>query len=92
MEQTFQDGDLLFIRKGWLVKPTGIKRNDIVVIQLQDNDMKVVKRVVGVAGDVIDIWDDSVYLNDTLLVEAYAQGKTRRYAFTVLGKVPECCV
>lgn len=37
MEQTFQDGDLLFIRKGWLVKPTGIKRNDIVVVQLQDN-------------------------------------------------------
>ena len=86
MEQTFQDGDLLFIRKGWLVKPMGIKRNDIVVVQLQDNDMKVVKRVVGVAGDVIDIWDD------TLLVEAYAQGKTRRYAFTVLGKVPEGCV
>ena len=54
--------------------------------------MKVVKRVVGVAGDDIDIRDDSVYLNDTLLVEAYAQGKTRRYAFTVLGKVPEGCV
>lgn len=92
MEQTFQDGDLLFIRKGWLVKPTGIKRNDIVVVQLQDSDMKVVKRVVGVAGDDIDIRDDSVYLNDTLLVEAYAQGKTRRYAFTVVGKVPEDCV
>ena len=44
------------------------------------------------AGDDIDIRDDSVYLNDTLLVEAYAQGKTRRYAFTVVGKVPEDCV
>lgn len=91
MEQTFQDGDLLFIRKGWLVKPTGIKRNDIVVVQLQDSDMKVVKRVVGVAGDDIDIRDGSVYLNGSMLDESYVQGVTHRYSYTVVGQVPASC-
>lgn len=91
MENTFQDGDLLVIRKDWLVKPENIKKDDIVVVQLQNSDMKVVKRVVGVAGDDIDIRDGSVYLNGSMLDESYVQGVTHRYSYTVVGQVPASC-
>lgn len=89
MEHTLHDGDLLLISKSWLRNPATVERGDIVVVQLQEGDTKVVKRVVGVAGDHVDIKDGVLYLNNALTLEDYTQGKTRRYSDTVLGEVPE---
>lgn len=48
---------------------------------LKDEDTEakhemLVKRVVGVAGDVVDIKDGLVYINGVALTEPYAKGKT----------------
>ena len=46
-------------------------RNDIVVCKLPFVEENVVKRVVGIPGDTIDIIDAQVYLNRELLIEDY---------------------
>ena len=50
-----------------LVPVTDPKRNDIVVFKYpEDPDKDFIKRVVGVAGDTIEIRDKKLYVNDKL--------------------------
>ena len=74
METTLQDGDRLIIEKisprfGWL------KRGDIVTINDYpglDSDRKpIIKRVIGVEGDRVEIRDGKVYVNGEVLEEDY---------------------
>ncbi len=46
------------------------------VIGKQSNPNRLVKRVIGVAGDEVDIKDGVVYLNNEKLDEPYAKGET----------------
>lgn len=56
------------------IKSKDYKRGDIVVF-LHGN-VKTIKRVIGVSGDVIDIKDNGdVYVNDELLEEDYVLEK-----------------
>ena len=53
------------------------KRNDIVVVDYKDANMKetfIIKRVVGIGGDHIEIKDNELYLNGELLEEDYING------------------
>ncbi len=44
--------------------------------ETDDMHERLVKRVIGVEGDIIDIKDGAVFINDEMLKEPYAVGKT----------------
>lgn len=53
-----------------------VERGDVVVFYSDEHKELLVKRVIGVAGDKIDIKNGSVYVNGCLLEEDYIQGNT----------------
>lgn len=62
MYPTVKDGDVGFssiIKK----KTTGIERFDIVVIDMEDYDKILIKRVIGLPGETIEFRDDVLYIN-----------------------------
>ena len=92
MIPTLHDGDWLCVK----ATPSHYKAGDIVIIT-QPNQLNepLVKRVIAVGGDTVDInfADGTVKVNNTVLTETYIQGSTTRMfdvAFPVT--VPEGCV
>ncbi len=61
------NGDLLFANK--LIEP---KRGDIVIIALDGEKDWIIKRVIAVEGDVVDIYGGYVYVNGNKIEEPYA--------------------
>ena len=71
MLPTYHEGNIVFY------KHSEPKRNDIVVVDCKDANMKetfIIKRVVGIGGDHIEIKDNELYLNGELLEEDYING------------------
>ncbi len=78
MNPTLNHGETVLVNKlTYLTKPP--KRNDIVAFRHVDsfnNDMTIVKRIVGIPGDKIEVIDNVLYLNDQRLnhlIEEYNQ-------------------
>ncbi|MGN0367882.1 MAG: signal peptidase I [Wujia sp.] len=46
-------------------------RGDVVGFVLEDENMTLIKRIIAVGGDTIEIKDGNVYINDELLEEPY---------------------
>lgn len=71
MEPTLTDGDVLV-----LVKSSRYERGDLCCISWQNKTL--LKRVIGVAGDTVNIdKDGNVFVNDKLLDEPYLEVKCR---------------
>lgn len=72
MENTIHDGENVI-----LFKTTKVKYDDIIVFYVPDENRYLIKRVIGLAGDEIEIkysYDDSlyhVYRNGAILSEEY---------------------
>lgn len=76
MLPTYHEGNIVLVDKVFY-KLTNPKRNDIVVVDYKDANMKetfIIKRVVGIGGDHIEIKDNELYLNGELLEEDYING------------------
>jgi len=77
MENTLHDGDKLIIEK---ISPRigNIKRGDIVTIddptKLSLDTRPIIKRVIGVEGDHVQILDGKVFVNGEELKEDYING------------------
>ncbi len=71
MEPTFAENQFLIVsRVNYLV--VNPQRGDIAVFHYPGNtDEDYIKRVIGVPGDVVEIRDALVYVNDVLLDEPY---------------------
>ena len=78
MEPNFYHGDFVFINK--LSTSFGtLKKGDIVICRLNDEKKNIIKRVIGLPGDVIDLRDNgdeedtiySLYINGELVKEDY---------------------
>ncbi len=71
MENTIHNNDILIINKNaYLFSPP--KRYDIVNIYAKDKyDNFLVKRIIGLPGDTLEINNSSLYLNGTLIHEDY---------------------
>jgi signal peptidase I len=90
MERTLLVGDFLFVNKaiygaevpfvGWhLPKFRDPERGDLVIFDsVEDGKTKVVKRVIGLAGDTIEMRDRTIYRNGLALPEPYAQYDTTK--------------
>lgn len=54
-----------------------------------EEDDRLIKRVIGVPGDEVDIKDGYLYLNGKKLEETYANGETISREFKLPIKIPE---
>lgn len=54
-----------------------INRGDIIVFWSKEENKMLIKRVIGIAGDKIEIRDDKVYINESLETEKYFKGNTK---------------
>ncbi|MFQ6793935.1 signal peptidase I [Thomasclavelia sp.] len=73
MLPTFHEGNIVLVDKVFY-KHNEPKRNDIVVVDYRDaneNETYIIKRVIAVGGDHLEIKDNQVYLNGKLLKEDY---------------------
>lgn len=75
MEPTLHDGQYVLVQKHLYGAP---EPGDIVIFKNDKSKKKrlLVKRVIGVAGDVIELKNGNVYRNKELLKESYASGDT----------------
>lgn len=76
MVPTFHEGNIVLVDKVFY-KRGKPERNDIVVVDYRDanqNETFIIKRVVAVGGDHLEIKDNQVYLNGELLQEDYING------------------
>ncbi len=70
MDPTLHDGDRLFVNK--TLKFIGdIEKGDIVIIDGEEEDIRYVKRIIGLPGDKVSAEEGQVYVNDRLFEEPY---------------------
>lgn len=77
MKKTLNDGDILL-----LYKLGKIDRFDIIV--LNEENEKIIKRVIGLPGDTVAIKKNKIYINDEEIEDKYAYGTTSEYAKVTL--------
>ena len=72
MEPTVHEGEYVLIKR-----TSNIQRGDIVAFYSEEFKTYMLKRCIGVAGDVVDIRDGNIYLNGDYLQEDYVVARTR---------------
>lgn len=82
MEPTFEDGQRLFIsRVNYMVNDP--QRGEIIVFNSPDplevNEPPLIKRIVGMPGDVVEIIETEIYVNGELLNEPYINEPCRNF-------------
>lgn len=85
MLPNFHDGELLLTEKVSyrIYKPA---RGDVIVFEVVERKIDLIKRVVGIPGDTVKIEDGTVYINDQQLVEPYETQKTQGTQTVTLGQ------
>ena len=69
MSPTLKDGDIVILNK-FSYKFNDIKRGDIVSLNYADTKY-LIKRVIGIPGEYVEIKDNKVYIGDKILKEYY---------------------
>lgn len=81
MENTIMTGDKVFtFRLSYLFSEP--KRGDIVVFPFPDDEeIDYIKRIIGVGGDIIEIKDGQLYIDDEPIIEDYLLEPMRKEDF-----------
>ncbi len=74
MKNTLKNGDILL-----LYKLSSINRFDIIVLDEEKDNEKIIKRVIGMPGETVAIKKDKIYINDKVIDDEYAYGETSDY-------------
>lgn len=88
MKNTLKNGDILL-----LYKLSSIDRFDIIVLDEEKDNEKIIKRVIGLPGETVAIKKGKIYINDKVIDDEYAYGETsdynkvtlRDYEYFILG-------
>ena len=78
MENTLNDKDIMFMEK-----ITKVKRFDIVGISV--NDELLIKRVIGIEGDLLYYKDNKLFINNKEVKEDYTKGITKDFHIEEFG-------
>ena len=84
MNPTLKNGDIMILNKiGYRI--TKIKRFDIVVIKYKDE--LLIKRVIGLPGEKIKYENNTLYVNDKALDEAFDKTYTYNFSIKEIGSI-----
>lgn len=78
MLPNFYDGDYLLLNKQAYTIFGEVERGDVVVFHTElkderEEDKHLIKRIIGLPGEVVEVKDGYVYINDRLLDEPYLE-------------------
>jgi signal peptidase I len=73
MEPTIQEGNSIFVEK-ISQKVDKLSKGDIIAFQSPVDEKSLIKRIIGIAGDKIEIKDGKVIVNGATLKEPYILG------------------
>lgn len=79
MEPTYHEGNIVLVDKVFY-KQSEPEHNDIVVVKYGNE--QIIKRVVAVSGDKLELKDNELYLNGELLEENYINEKMENNDFS----------
>ena len=87
MDTTLSNGQILILNK-FTYKKNDIKRYDIVVVKLDNK--KIIKRVIGMPNEIIEVKNNKVYANGEELDNSFASTKTDDFNMGDIGliKIP----
>lgn len=80
MNKTLENGDILLL---W--KLGSIKREDIIVLDEVMDDEVIIKRVIGLPGETVEIKKGKIYINGEVYEDSYAYGETSDCEEITLG-------
>lgn len=80
MKDTLKDGDIMILDKV-TYRFSNINRFDIVVLKY-DGDL-IIKRVIGLPGDKVEVTNNKLYINDKLYEEKYLATGTDTPNFSI---------
>ncbi len=72
MSPTLNDHQIVLI-----LKTKNIKKNDIIVFSF--NNQELIKRVIGIEGDIIELKDGYVFKNNIQLSYTYLENENKKY-------------
>lgn len=75
MQNTYHPGDRLIENK-WVYHWSDPAYGDVVIIDPTFDGKRFIKRVVGAAGDTLDLRDGHLIVNGNVIDEPYAEGET----------------
>lgn len=82
MVPTLDGGEIMILKK----YDTTYERFDIVVINKSVEGDSLIKRVIGLPGDKIKYRNNKLYINDEVMEDSYAFGKTENFREITLGE------
>lgn len=80
MKETLSNGDVLL-----LYKLGKYNRYDVVVLNELADDEIIIKRIIGMPNETVEIKDNKIYVNDEVIEDKYAYGETSDFDKIKLG-------
>lgn len=75
MENNYHDGNTVIVDKQ-IYKFVGINRGNVIITNKLDVlNKRIIKRVIGIPGDIIEIKDNELFVNNTEVKEKYIKEK-----------------
>ena len=86
MDYTLEDGQLVFINK-FVYNVKDVERFDIVVLNNEEDNDRIIKRIIGLPNETIEYNNNQLYINGKLVEQNYEVEATED--FTVVTKENE---